>query len=368
MYGHWLSVPGLLQTVADGLRFRNLIFAVAWLAACGLIVWRRYRKRRRKPASEPDPLSRIRPEAKAAVDPRLLVHRDSRALAERARAKGLHFRSVVAANVPQRICADASRIRLVLLHLLNNAVKFTEEGAVRLEVTWAAGARQLRFHVYDTGAGIDSETLTRLLAADGMSGGGLVISRRVVELMGGTMGAESEPRGGSTFWFSVPVEVLEAARAARPRHVWKREAIEAASPRPLLPKSSSPGKRVLIVEPDPVSQVAALWGVRSLGYLAEVVSSGPAAYDAWQRGPFDLLLLDCAMPEASETIRRIRGLETGCVPIIAMNDIRGEAISIDDHLAKPLCLIVLARTLDHWLGDGAVAASEASSDRLSVPV
>ena len=329
-------------------------------------MWRVHRKHRRSRTSGAEPRSE-RP-AKIAFEPRVLVRQVSRACAEHARSKHLYFKTVVAADVPQRMCGDASSMGAVLEKLLDNAVKFTGEGAVRLEVAWAAGARQLRFDVYDTGIGIDLETLNRLLTANADSHG-LAVSQRVVAAMGGAMGAESEPRGGSTFWFSVPVEALEPARTGRATRRLKREAVAVTCPGPLLPKAPRPGKRVLIVEPDPASQVAALWGVRTLGYRGEVVSSGPAAFDAWQRGAFDLLLVDCAMAHAGEAIQRIRGLETGCVPIIAMNHTNGEPISIDDHLAKPLCLIMLARTLDHWLGDGAAAAAnEASSDRLSLPV
>lgn len=401
MHDPGVVVLSLLYAYADWLRPRYLIGAAAGLlVVCGLLCWRAYRQRRRgsgkrQDAAPPDPMP-INPEirrsldslvslacrtsgeasAKVAFRPRRLIEQATRALAERAQAKGLRFKVVVAPNVPQRVCADLSGIGLVLLNLLDNAVKFTEEGAVRLEValtTDSHGARQLRFTVYDTGSGIDSETLAQLLSTDppqdATESGGLPVSRRLVELMGGAMAADSEPRGGSTFWFSVPMEVVEAAPAVVAKPVPHREEIEAAQVRPLLPRAPCPGKRVLIVEPDPASQVAALWGVRALGYLGEVAANGRSAFEAWQRGPFDLVLVDCAMPEAGETIRRIRGVETGCIPIIAMNHTNGQSISIDDHLAKPLCLVVLARTLNHWLGDGAPAyTSEASSDKLSVPV
>jgi len=192
--------------------------------------------------------------------------------------------------------------------------------------------------------------------------------------MGGTMGAESEPRGGSTFWFSVPVEIVEPASLPRPKlaHQSPTPAV-ALSPGPLLPRASKPGKRVLIVHEDAASQVAALWAVRTLGYSGEVVSSGKAALEVWKTAPFDLVLLDGAMPEAADAIQSIRRLETGCVPIVALNSPAGDAsiqaTAIDGSLTKPLCLLHLAQTLDHWLGEAAHAyTSEASSDKLSLPV
>lgn len=323
--------------------------------------------------------------AEIAFDVRLLVEQGAHRVTQHARAKGLRLTTAVAEDVPCWVRGDPSRLRNVLLNLLDNAVKFTNEGAVRLEVVSSAetgGRVQLRFDVYDTGAGIDSETLARLLEPNASAGEatvhGLPMSVRMVARMGGTLRAESEPRGGSTFWFTVPVEIVEPAfgvgSKACPALATLACATVSTAETPLWPKASSPGKRVLIVEQDPAQQVVTLWGLRALGYSGEVVSTGQAALEAWDRTPFDLVLLDCAMADAGETTKGIRRLETGCIPIVAMSATVDEqpirrAAAVDDHLAKPLCLMELARVLHHWLDDAAPAyASEATSDKLSLPV
>ena len=305
-----------------------------------------------------------------------LVEQNARRFGGRAEAKGLHFTTGVAAGLASSIRADRASIDLVIQNLLDNAVNFTDEGAVRLEVApeqGAGGRPQVRFNVYDTGSGMDSDRLAHVLESDEPAGSdsrhGLAIAHRLVARMGGHLGAESEPRGGSTFWFTVPVELVEAARTTRPEPLCDLAA-RTDDPRPLLLKAARSGKRVLIVDPDLAAQVAILWGVRALGYYGEVVSCATDAIETWQRKPFDLVLLDCEMADAEETARRIRRLETGCIPIVAMSHAGNDpSISIDDRLEKPVCLLALSRTLDHWLGDAApVFASDASSDKLSLPV
>jgi len=138
-------------------------------------------------------------------------------LAERAHAKGLELASLIEQEVPTDLRGDAGRIRQVLVNLLGNAVKFTEEGEVVLRVSLdeAKGdTRVVRFEVKDTGIGMTQEQRSRLFEsfsqADatttrryGGTGLGLVISKRLVELTGGEIGVESEPGQGSTFWFTV---------------------------------------------------------------------------------------------------------------------------------------------------------------------
>jgi len=398
VYPRWVGVFSYVDALADGLRLRDLALAGITLATLlGLVLWCAYRKPRpgrpgNAGSAAPDhPPEVICPEmksgdpAKVAFNVRLLVEQGARPLTQHARDKGLRLTTAVAEDVPCWARGDPSRLRNVLLSLLDNAIKFTNEGAVRLEVvsTAEAGGRaQLRFDVYDTGAGIDAETLDRLLepnaSAEHSAGHGLPMSVRMVARMGGTMGAESEPRGGSTFWFTVPVEIVEPASDVRSKACPDLAALACAtvstSETPLLLKASSPGKRVLIVEHDPAQQVATLWGLRALGYSGEVVSTSDAALEAWDRTPFDLVLLDCAMADAGETTKGIRRLETGCIPIVAMSATVDEqpirrAGAVDDHLAKPVCLVELARVLHHWLDDAAPAyTSEATSAKLSLPV
>ena len=386
MYADWLHVFWLLT---DGLRIRDLAAAAATLAGLlGLLLWQAHHRARgtrkaeraravrgggglktEKPLPQP---------AEVTFPLSELVEQNARGFAARAEAKGLHFTTGIAAGLAPTIRAERASIDLVIQSLLDNAVKFTDEGAVRLEVAPerdASGRPHVRFNVYDTGAGMDAETLSQLLDSDAPASSdsrhGLAMARRLVARMGGHLGAESEPRGGSTFWFTVPVVMVEAARPTRPEPICDLTApAHVPDARPGLLRAPRPGKRILIVDPDLAAQVAILWGVGALGYHGEVVSCAAEAIETWQRKPFDLILLDCEMADADETARRVRGLETGCIPIVAMSHAGHDpSISIDDRLGKPVCLQALSRTLDHWLGDAApVFASEASSDKLSLPV
>ena len=169
--------------------------------------------------SDADIESRTPKPAEVTFNVRLLILRCSLAFAGRARSKRLRLKTAVSPDVPRLVRADRSRILLILTNLMDNAVKFTSEGVVRLEVLCAieGGRPLLRFIVYDTGAGIDSESLARILGArreNCAPGHGLFVSQRMIASMGGTLGIESEPRGGSTFWFSVPVEIVRPA----PKH------------------------------------------------------------------------------------------------------------------------------------------------------
>ncbi len=370
------------------------ILAIAGGAlAAALLLWWIYRRRRpsrnaapRPRGSQPDrslhdlvslAVAASGDSAKITFAPRDAIGEWSRAFRQDAQAKGVRFKIAIAPPVPRRIRADRPRIAAALTTLLENAVAFTEEGVVRLEVAMTRDALArawLRFTVLDTGAGVDSETLARLLSAD-ETGHGLSLARRAVEEMGGRMAAESEPRGGSTFSFSVPVEVVEPARPVA-RMKLQRPELPADIPAsaPLLPLASKPSRRILVVEHEMAVQVAVLWGLRTLGYSGEAVSSGAAALETWRHTPFDLVLLDWAALDAPETAQRIRRLETGCVPILGFaapddQPSLSASAAIDGYLPKPVCLLELARTLDRWLGAaGPAYASEASSERLSLPV
>jgi CheY-like chemotaxis protein len=291
--------------------------------------------------------------------------------AARARSMGLAFETRMAPIVPRMVCGDPRRIRQVLTNLLANAVKFTEKGKVCLDASLGGDPAEplaVLFRISDTGIGINAKTVARLFtpftqadsAATRKYGGiglGLAISHRLVSLMGGSIGVESEPGRGSTFWFLVPVGNMQAGSGGLPE---PQPAVAA----PLLPEgpalASSSIRRILIVEDNPVNQIIALRAVRGLGYAAEVVSGGGAALEAWGRDSFDLILMDCQMPdmdgyEAAAEIRR-REDGTGRVPIVAMtaNSIAGDeekcrASGMDDYLPKPVRLAALARTLERWL-------------------
>jgi PAS domain S-box-containing protein len=161
------------------------------------------------------------------TEPRKIVEEVIELLAPRGHAKGIEVLAVIAPETPERIRTDGLRLRQVLTNLVGNAVKFTERGGVRVDVA-PAKRRTLRFEVRDTGVGVPAEKRDAIFSefaqADssharrfGGSGLGLAISKRLVEAMGGEIGVESAPGGGSVFWFTLPAfTVREAKKESQP--------------------------------------------------------------------------------------------------------------------------------------------------------
>jgi PAS domain S-box-containing protein len=259
------------------------------------------------------------------------------------------------AALPPAVLGDPIRLRQVLLNLVGNAVKFTQSGRVDVFVaTTAAGC--VRVEVHDTGVGITAEQQARLFTqftqADssttrrfGGTGLGLVISKRLVELMGGTIGLQSTPGVGSTFWIEVP---LPAARALSPSV-------------PSLTPPRSIGARVLIAEDNLTNQLLARRLLERLGCEVELVSDGRQAVTRWAEAAPELILMDCQMPEMDglsatrEIRRRERALGRPHTPIVALtaNAMAGDREScldagMDDYLSKPLRPEQLRQTIDRW--------------------
>jgi CheY-like chemotaxis protein len=255
------------------------------------------------------------------------------------------------------------------MNLVGNAVKFTAAGSVsvRFEVEPPAFLRVL---VRDSGIGISKEDQPRLFVpfsqADGTaargfggSGLGLAISRRLVELMDGEIGVESERDQGSTFWFRIPLR--PATSAASPAEVVTPPAAAPGNGRP----GSLGGARLLAVEDNQVNQLVLLAQLAALGLVVDLASDGQAALDALERQTYDLVLMDCQLPglDGYEATRRWRQREAGGrrVPIIAVtaHAMRGErekclAAGMDDHIAKPFRLDQLAATVGRWLPPGEI--------------
>jgi signal transduction histidine kinase/CheY-like chemotaxis protein len=285
-------------------------------------------------------------------------------IARRAQAKRLSFAVTVRPDVPRQLMGDPQRVRQVLMHLLDNAIKFTEEGSVALNIAPVGRpTTALLFRVTDTGPGIDPDLAEELLApfTQGDSGSsrrhggmglGLTLAHRLVTLMGGSVGVESNPGYGSTFWFLLP------ARLA-PREV---------------PRKMRSG-HILIVDDNPVNQMVAARSVHNLGYTSQVVADGKAALEAFAAARFDLVLMDCQMPgmDGYETTRRIRRHEAATpgrhVPVVAMTANAGPGdrdqcleSGMDDYLTKPVRMTVLARSLERWIPERRPNAPGAPDD------
>ena len=163
-------------------------------------------------------------------DLHLMIDGAMKIAATQAAAKGLHFGAFVDAAVPRFVVGDPHRLRQVLINLLSNATKFTDQGGVHLRMTVVRqrfDTATVRCEVIDTGVGMSPEAITQIfqpfVQADqsttrqfGGTGLGTTIARQLIELMGGHMGAESAPNQGSTFWFEVPLRTRDSADAQSP--------------------------------------------------------------------------------------------------------------------------------------------------------
>jgi CheY-like chemotaxis protein len=284
------------------------------------------------------------------------------------------------ATLPQYVKGDPVRLRQVLLNLAGNAVKFTDRGTVRIEVSRLDGA-QVKIVVADSGIGITAEQLDRLFRrftqADssttrryGGTGLGLAISKTLVELMGGTIGAQSDPGMGSTFWITLPLIAAQQTQAdtedaespAAVPVLVATVAEPATAPSVLGAAAQLVGGRVLLVEDNFVNQRVAVYMLSKLGHQVDVAKHGREAIDMLAKSSYDLVLMDCQMPEMDgfEATRIIRDRSSAVldheIPVIAMtanafpeHRARALACGMNDFLAKPVDRPVLASMLDRWL-------------------
>jgi signal transduction histidine kinase/CheY-like chemotaxis protein len=305
----------------------------------------------------------------AILNPRLIVEDTLRLFAVAADNKRLTLTSSIDPAVPANLTGDAGRLRQVLLNLVGNAIKFTERGSVSVAMTAAPlddGRTELRLEVTDTGIGLSPDQQARLFEsfsqADdsttrkyGGTGLGLAISRQLVELMGGAIGVASTLGRGSTFWFTarlaaVSPQQLEAVG------VTGRLAEAVQHTRPLS---------VLLVEDTPVNQMVGQRMLHKLGHQVELASNGAEAVAAVARGGFDVVLMDCLMPEVDgyEATTRIRRAERqGRIPIVALTASatledreRCLAAGMDAFLSKPVGIVELSQMLARFASTPPVA-------------
>lgn len=270
--------------------------------------------------------------------------------------KGLDLFTDIDDGIPELLLGDALRLRQVLLNLLNNAIKFTAIGTVKLTVECVSRTGDtvaLRFAVTDSGIGISKEDQTKLFKrfnqADtsisrkfGGTGLGLAISQRIVEAMNGKVEIESTLGKGSTFMFSVS---LPAATGL------VKDDTLAAEGNSVL--------RVLVVDDVEMNRDLCHAILTRAGHHATLVNDGPHAIKAVIKGTFDAVLMDIQMPgmDGLEATRRIRALEhgKGKLPILALTAnvmpdqvTRFKAAGMDDHIGKPIVKSALLAALAKW--------------------
>jgi len=260
--------------------------------------------------------------------------------------KGLDIAYVMDDHVPEGLLGDMTRLRQILLNLLGNAVKFTEHGEVVLSVEPTNNQHELMFSVRDTGIGIPPDRMDRLFLsfsqADisttrkyGGTGLGLVISKRLSELMGGHMWVESEgvPGKGSTFRFTVnlpPVQILERKRSVSP------------GTQPLLK-----GKQILVVDDNETNRRILFMQMKKWGIIVQAVEKPTAALELLRSGKkFDMAILDMHMPDMdglqlAREIRIILNKKEDQFPLILFSSVGHGEANVDAglfaaYLLKPL--------------------------------
>ncbi len=311
-------------------------------------------------------------------DVRDLVEGAVKLFAQSAKSKGVALSCRLSPDVLPNAWGDPLRVRQILSNLINNAIKFTESGEVVVELNGTQGTgdtTEVLFRVRDTGIGISVEHWDKIFdpfsQADGSmsrkfggTGLGLAICKQLVELMGGRIGVESEPHKGTSFWFVLPLQGGQAEEDAA--------GLEPNGPTPgqgchLEVEEGDGGyhdARILVVEDNQVNQAVAMAMLESLGLRVDVAENGLLAIEAVTLNHYDLIMMDCQMPEMDgfQATRIIREREATSnnhekrVPIIALTAQAMEqdrtlclGMGMDDYLSKPFSIEQLKQALSRWV-------------------
>ncbi|MCI0396128.1 MAG: ATP-binding protein [Chloroflexi bacterium] len=289
------------------------------------------------------------------------------------REKGLAFSYEASPELPDYILADETRLRQVLINLLGNAIKFTDQGQVSLQVSPVSGKNYLHFQVADTGAGIPAGQLERIFlpfeqAGDGQeqvegSGLGLAISQQLVAMMGGRIHVSSQPGRGSVFFFEIPFSTWTVL-SATPRNI--RQAIAGYQ---------GVRRKVLVVDDRHSNCLVLRYLLEPLGFVVTLATGGGEALALARQGRPDLILLDLVMPgmdgfETAQAIRQNPALRNIVIIAVSASVFEQEKeksrqAGCDDFLPKPIrdeeLLAVLQSHLNlEWIYRPGVSPGEGS--------
>ena len=281
------------------------------------------------------------------------------------REKQLNFVIEHDASIPETLSGDCVRLEQVLLNLLNNAIKFTEQGQISLTTRLLDNNGpdcQVQFVVEDSGIGMDAATIERLFQsfsqADssiqrryGGTGLGLAISKQLIEMMGGQISVQSVPGKGSSFTFNVTLKAVSASEKANETQV------DSSRPERALEHS------ILLVDDNKVNLKVANAMLRKLGFQhIDNVENGQQAVEQFQKKKFDLILMDCEMPvmDGFQATREIRDIEKQQnqqpIPIIALTAHvlpefleKARSSGMNDSLAKPVKKEAIKNCLANYL-------------------
>ena len=321
-------------------------------------------------------------------------------LAAAASEKRLDLSSSIDSDVPLHLSGDQGKLRQIIVNLLSNAVKFTPKGKIEVHVSRISPSNEvlhpvhesdvssdgpvhcrmedcdvsLRFSVSDTGIGIPEDRVKILFSPFtqvdssttrkyGGTGLGLAISRQLAELMGGRIGVVSREGEGSTFWFTANFRALGMGSSGSANWESKKSNFHSEKfvQKDTLEEADD-SVRILVAEDNPINQKVAQAMIKKMGYEVDIVANGHETINALQLMPYNLVLMDCQMPEMDglEATRRIR--QEGSmvlnpnIPIIAMtasamSGDREKCIKagMDDFIAKPVRKEELEEMLTEWL-------------------
>jgi PAS domain S-box-containing protein len=290
-----------------------------------------------------------------------LVEESLGMVAVQAKEKGLKLTHTISYGTPEVIIGDPGRLMQILTNLLGNAVKFTDQGYISLSVSSKAldeKKQQILFEIMDIGIGIPPEQMNKLFlpfsqvekalsSQRGGTGLGLAISKRLVELMGGEIWAESSPGLGSKFSFTIEAEIGKGELLVPEKSASIKSAYEnLAEKNPL---------RILVAEDNPSNLKVLIQMLKKMGYRADVAVNGREVLHALERQPYDLVLMDVMMPDMDglEATREIRerwhdkGPKIVAITAYAQEGDRENCIKagMDDYIAKPINMDDLAKIL-----------------------
>ncbi len=303
-------------------------------------------------------------------------------LNENAIKKGLQLTINISNEIPEAMLGYPAYLRQVLINLLQNAIKFTYNGKVALNIepiSDTPGKLVLRISVRDTGIGIPEaqkelvfQRFTQIDSSatrkEGGAGLGLAITAKLVEYMGGTLNLDSTENKGSEFWFTLQFDKFDekaktsAIAENRPADITKRPETNEEKPLPTERNDRNSGIKILLVEDNIINQQVAIAMLSKLNVSTDTVTNGLEAIDALKKNSYTLVFMDLQMPVMGglEAVKAIRNKETGIadpdIPVIAMtaNAIKKDKdeclqAGMNDFIVKPVMIRELQTVLEKWI-------------------